>query len=285
MKHKIEKYRIKGLAARLAEKTESKAAPSSQTQAATAAHDMVEKSAKDSSESDDQSSATVSKEGLTARQLRMARRTAQKHGVAFKTDQEAVEKLRAQGIDPFERGNVLDMHAKRNPAGKKGKNQLPQKIALSKVPAIKGKEGEINPAAKRAAEIMALQRDMVRRRRRNILLLVFRLTAFIFLPTLLSGYYFTSLATPMYSTKSAFQIIKADSGIGGAGGLLSGTSFATTPDAIAVQSYLESKEAMLRLDEDVGFKAHFSAPDIDVLQRLPEGASNEKAYKLSLIHI
>lgn len=280
MKHKIEKYRIKGLAARLAEKTEAKEAPSSQTQAAAAAHDMVEKSAKDSSEPDDQSSAAVSKEGLTARQLRMARRTAQKHGVAFKTDQEAVEKLRAQGIDPFERGNVLDMHAKTNPAGKKGKNQLPQKIALSKVPAIKGKEGEINPAAKRAAEIMALQRDMVRRRRRNILLLVFRLTAFIFLPTLLSGYYFTSLATPMYSTKSAFQIIKADSGIGGAGGLLSGTSFATTPDAIAVQSYLESKEAMLRLDEDVGFKAHFSAPDIDVLQRLPEGASNEKAYKI-----
>ena len=45
MKHKIEKYRIKGLAARLAEKTEAKEAPSSQTQAAAAAHDIVEKSA------------------------------------------------------------------------------------------------------------------------------------------------------------------------------------------------------------------------------------------------
>ena len=111
-------------------------------------------------------------------------------------------------------------------------------------------------------------------------MLVLRLAAFIFLPTLMSGYYFSSLATPMYSSKSAFQIIKADSGLGGAGGLLSGTQFATTPDAIAVQSYLESKEAMLRLDRDAGFKAHFSEPSIDVLQRLPENASNESAYKI-----
>jgi len=74
--------------------------------------------------------------------------------------------------------------------------------------------------------------------------------------------------------------MKAASGAGAAGGLLSGTQFATTPDAIAVQSYLESKEAMLRLDRDVGFKAHFSDSFIDVLQRLPENASNETAYKI-----
>ena len=61
---------------------------------------------------------------------------------------------------------------------------------------------------------------------------------------------------------------------------MSGTQFATTPDAIAVQSYLESKEAMLRLDRDASFKAHFSEPFIDVLQRLPENASNESAYKI-----
>ncbi|MDA7551655.1 capsule biosynthesis protein [Rhodobacteraceae bacterium] len=185
-----------------------------------------------------------------------------------------------QGIDPFERGNVLDIQAKTDLPSQDRKKQLPQKIALSKVPAVLTKKSDPNPGVRRAAEIMALQKDMIRRRRRNILMLVLRLAAFIFLPTLMSGYYFSSLATPMYSSKSAFQIIKADSGLGGAGGLLSGTQFATTPDAIAVQSYLESKEAMLRLDRDASFKAHFSEPFIDVLQRLPESASNESAYKI-----
>ena len=37
---------------------------------------------------------------------------------------------------------------------------------------------------------------------------------------------------------------------------------------------------MLRLDRDASFKAHFSEPFIDVLQRLPENASNESAYKI-----
>ncbi|MDA8741092.1 capsule biosynthesis protein, partial [Rhodobacteraceae bacterium] len=147
-------------------------------------------------------------------------------------------------------------------------------------PAVLTKKSDPNPGVRRAAEIMALQKDMIRRRRRNILMLVLRLAAFIFLPTLMSGYYFSSLATPMYSTKSAFQIDKADSGIGGAGGLLSGTSFATTQNAITVQTFLESKEAMLRLDRDAGFKDHFGAQFIDVLQRLPENASNETAYKV-----
>ncbi|MBP06912.1 MAG: capsule biosynthesis protein, partial [Marinovum sp.] len=47
-----------------------------------------------------------------------------------------------------------------------------------------------------------------------------------------------------------------------------------------MQNYLLSKEAMLRLDNDVGFKAHFAQSWIDPLLRLDEDASNEKAYKL-----
>jgi len=37
---------------------------------------------------------------------------------------------------------------------------------------------------------------------------------------------------------------------------------------------------MLRLDDDVGFRAHFSQPDIDALQRLDPDATNEAAYKV-----
>ncbi|MGL4311053.1 MAG: capsule biosynthesis protein, partial [Paracoccaceae bacterium] len=58
------------------------------------------------------------------------------------------------------------------------------------------------------------------------------------------------------------------------------TQFATSQDSITVQSYLQSRDAMLRLDADHGFKAHFSQPQMDALQRLAPGASNEDAYKL-----
>ncbi len=37
---------------------------------------------------------------------------------------------------------------------------------------------------------------------------------------------------------------------------------------------------MLRLDSDLGFRAHFSQPHIDPIQRLDADASNEAAYKL-----
>ena len=281
MKHKIEKYRIKGLASRLAQQSETKGEQQSrpsQPKPKAAAEQVAANPPPVQTTAEGLE--TGRQEALTARQLRTARRTAQKHGISFQTDLEAVQKLRMNGIDPFERANVLDMPLKTSPAKTDDQVQLPQKIALSKVPVVAPHEGDVNPAAKRAAEIMALQKDMLRRRRRNIIMLVLRLTAFIFLPTLISGYYFASLATPMYSTKSAFQIIKADSGFSPSGGLFSGTSFATSQDAVAVQAYLESQDAMLRLDRDAGFKTHFSAPFIDVLQRLPEKASNERAYKI-----
>jgi capsular polysaccharide transport system permease protein len=86
----------------------------------------------------------------------------------------------------------------------------------------------------------------------------------------------------MYSTKSEFLILTADgssSGGGGLGGLLP-SQFATGQDSIATQSYLQSKDAMLRLDEDLGFRDHFSQPWIDPIQRLASDASNEDAYKL-----
>ena len=85
----------------------------------------------------------------------------------------------------------------------------------------------------------------------------------------------------MYATKSEFLILQADNAGGsGIGGLLSGTQFATNQDSIAVQSYLQSKDGMIRLDQDVGFKAHFVQPWIDPLQRLKPNPTNEDAYRI-----
>jgi len=89
------------------------------------------------------------------------------------------------------------------------------------------------------------------------------------------------VATPLYATKSEFQIQQAENpAMAGMGGLLSGTTFATSQDSIAVQGYLQSRDAMMRLDKDIGFRSHFSQPWIDPLQKLAAGATSEAAYKI-----
>ncbi|WP_323765990.1 capsule biosynthesis protein [Marinovum sp.] len=225
----------------------------------------------------------IRQEGLTGRQLRMARRMAQKHGLAVTSDFDAVRQLRQRGIDPFQRANMLELVVSAQedadlPA-KKGKVQLPQTVPApgKNLPATE----TANPMERRIREIGDIQRDIAKRRRRKSMLLLTRLAFFVGLPTLICGWYFYAVATPMYATKSEFLIIANDgAGSAGMGGLLSGTQFATNQDAIAVQSYLMSKDAMLRLDQDVGFRSHFTQDWIDPIQRLDADASNEAAYKL-----
>lgn len=224
----------------------------------------------------------IRKEGLTGRQLRMARRLAQKHGLSPTSDFDAVRLLRTKGIDPFQHANMLELVVPKNeaqPAGvptAPGTVQLPQTIPAGKttLPST-----ELSPAERRAREIREIQRDIGRRRRRRLGLLLGRLSFFVFAPTIVAGYYYYSVATPMYSSKSEFLVLKADSASGAVGGLFSGTQFATSQDSIAVQSYLESKEAMLRLDDEIGFATHFKQEWIDPIQRLNPEASNEEAYK------
>jgi len=256
----------------------------------TQAHEGQISSARETAAS--QSIDDIRKEGLTGRQLRMARRMAQKYGLAPTSDFDAVRLLRAKGVDPFQRANILELVAPGGgsggdgsaaktpkPEGGQPKVQLPQTVSMGQqnLPSTE----QLSPADRRAHEIQGIQRDIAKRRRRRLLLLLTRLAAFVFLPTLIAGYYFYAVATPMYSTKSEFLILTADGGgTGSPAGLFSGTAFATGQDSIATQSYLESKDAMLRLDQDVGFRDHFSQEWIDPIQRLAPDASNESAYKL-----
>lgn len=223
----------------------------------------------------------IRREGLTGRQLRLARRMAQKHNLNATSDFEAVRMLRERGIDPFARANLLELVVPQNKAQPAGTPQAPGAVQLPQtVPAAKANlpSAELSPAERRNREIQEIQRDIARRRRRKLSLLAARLAFFVLLPTLAAGYYFYSVATPMYSSKSEFLVLKADSAAGGVGGLLSGTQFATSQDSIAVQSYLMSKEAMLRLDREAGFKAHFTQEWLDPIQRLESNPTNEEAY-------
>jgi capsular polysaccharide transport system permease protein len=238
----------------------------------------------------------IAAEGLTGRQLRAARRLAQRHNIVAASDYESVYLLRKAGIDPFARTSVLDSIGATNPAAPEPEQpaaatapqgrsltalpgdsvKLPQKAQPIRLPST-----EDRAAINQAAEILRMQKEIARRRRRKLVLLAARLFVFVFLPTFVAGFYYFAVATPMYSTKSEFVIQQAEPpAAAGIGGLLSGTALATSQDSIAVQGYLQSRDAMLRLDKDHGFREHFRAASIDPLQRLDPDASLESAYKV-----
>ncbi len=240
----------------------------------------------------------IRREGLTGRQLRMARRVAQKHGLPATSDFDAVRLLREKGIDPFQRSNMLELVV---PQAGGAQHEGGPGNALAQLPGVAGGAGagrvqlpqtvptggntlpstEISPMERRSREISDIQKDISRRRRKKMGLLLVRLAFFVLIPSFIAGYYFYKIATPMYATDSQFLIIQNE-GSGGAspfGGLLP-TQFANSADSIATQAYLQSKDAMLRLDDDAGFKDHFKADEIDPIQRLADDATNEEAYKL-----
>lgn len=222
--------------------------------------------------------AAVRAEGLTARQLRMARRVALRNCIPVTSDEEAVVLLRRKGINPFrhELSEDLVVAADAPQSGDAKDARVPVPSGKVNLPST-----EVLGENERARAIIDMQRDIVRRRKRNFAMLMMRLAFFVFLPTVLAGWYYYVLATPLYGTKSEFLIQQAEAqGAAGLGSLFRGTQLATSQDAIAVQSYLQSRDAMVRLDQTLGFKAHFSQDIIDPLQRLAADASNEDAYKL-----
>jgi len=238
----------------------------------------------------------IRKEGLTGRQLRVALRLAGRHNLPAASDYDAVRLLREAGVDPFQRASMLEMvepmdgpqtadGAGGPPPPVTGRAltplpgdgvQLPQTIKPIQVPSTE-QRAEVN----HAAEILKMQQDIAKRRKKKLVLLAARMFVFVGIPTLLAAWYFTMIATPLFSTKSEFQIQQAaPPSAAGMGGLLSGTSFATSQDSIAVQGYLQSRDAMNRLDTDLGFRAHFKSYTMDPLQRLAPDATLEAAYRV-----
>ena len=249
----------------------------------------------------------IRREGLTGRQLRMARRLAQKHGMTPSSDFDAVRLLRERGIDPFDRANMIELVHARDasdslaPAAAAGQAQpqgqqtqpaqpgdAPRRAGLPQtVDPKRNLPGEHIPAGSGPAnlhDIERIQRDIIRRRRRKLALLGLRLTLFVFLPTMICGYYFAYLATPSYATKSEFIVQQAEV-TSGTGGLLGGTAMATSQDSILVQDYLTSRGALQRLDSEYGYREHFSDPSVDSLQRVMPDATNEALYKHYQKHV
>ena len=244
----------------------------------------------------------IKQENLTGRQLRMARRMAQKNGLAVTSDFDAVQQLRKRGVDPFQLAHIFDlvtpndnqtnvtigqMQAETDKMSAEQKNvQLPQTVrGRQSLPSIQVGT-DYNPADHRAGEIRRIQMDIAKRRRKNIISLIARLAMFVFLPTIAASYYFYVIATPMFGTHSQMVIKQAEgSRSGGLGSLFQGSGLATQTDSTTVQSYMTSLEAFIRLDMDHGFTEHFSDPGIDPVQRLAIGATRDDAYEVFLDHV
>jgi capsular polysaccharide transport system permease protein len=223
----------------------------------------------------------IRKENLTGRELRMARRLAQKHGLPATSDFDAVRLLRNAGLNPFQTNSVLEMVANDSPSraltltpGGDGV-QLPQTMKPAPLPSAQN-----NAENAHIAEVAKIQRDIVARRQRKSLLLMARLFVFVGLPTLLAGFYYYRIATPLYNSHTEFVIQQAESASTGLGSLIKGSAFATSQDSIAVQGYLQSQDAMERLDKDIGFRSHFDDPHIDPIQRIDADSSNTALYKV-----
>ncbi|MCC5966830.1 MAG: capsule biosynthesis protein [Natronohydrobacter sp.] len=236
---------------------------------------------------------SIRAEGLTARQLRMAMRVAQKHGLRPTSAHDAVLMLRERGIDPFARGKMLDLVATDDPEPSRALTTRPESAPAmreeSSDPVSVAKERMARLAADREKELRKVQRDIARRRRKRLLHLGARLLVFVTLPTFIATWYFYVIATPMYATESQFVIQQAD---GGAPGDLSsmlpsaaGMGLGGQNEAASVQSYLQSRAAMQRLNQEEGFKDHFIDERIDLLRRLPADATDEAAFRLFKRHV
>ena len=116
----------------------------------------------------------IRKEGLTGRQWRMARRTAQRHDLPAKSNFDAVRLLRQAGIDPFQRSNLLELAPKSDggpqPAkvktGQASRPQLPKRHGASNnLPALIPEE---DPALRRAREVERIQQSIIKRRQKKL---------------------------------------------------------------------------------------------------------------------
>ncbi len=226
-----------------------------------------------------------SKQGATGRELRRARRKARRLGLKPVDDHDAIRMLQERGIDHNADDSIMEMlpsdQPKKGAEPDEGIVQLPAETLNTEVATKQDNAGFLDEAT-RAFEIASIQKQLVKRRRRRLALLFVKLAFFVALPTFLVGNYYYNSASDMFETKSEFVIQKSESssGGGGLGGMLAGTGFAASQDSIAVQGYLTSREAMLRLSEEQGFIAHFQEDEIDDIQRLEADASDEQAYKL-----
>jgi capsular polysaccharide transport system permease protein len=220
----------------------------------------------------------IKQENLSGQQLRMARKLAVKHGLDASSDLDAVRLLRDADMDPFATAPMAETH---NTEARIGTiEDQDRHLPAPREGTAVGAPGTISES-QRSRAVMQIQRDLARRRKRKMAQMLARLFFFVMIPSIIAGYYFYMVATPMYSVKSEFMvqssenpIMPSTSSLFGGGGSIFGAE-----DSIGVQGYLTSPEAMIQLNNDHSFIGEFQSDKVDPIQRLDDDVSNEAAFK------
>jgi capsular polysaccharide transport system permease protein len=110
------------------------------------------------------------------------------------------------------------------------------------------------------------------------------MTVFIVAPVVAAFIWFSEYATPLFASEAEFVVQKSEGGqpqiggmMGAAAGLAGGGG---GQDAIMLQSFLTSRDALDMLEADHGFSRIFSDEKIDILKRLPPNAPREDVFDL-----
>ncbi|MEM6663867.1 MAG: hypothetical protein AAF666_17015 [Pseudomonadota bacterium] len=152
----------------------------------------------------------------------------------------------------------------------------------SALPALRPDIKPDTPAL-RAERVEAIRRDLVRRRRRKGVGMLFKLWLFVMVPTMLVGAFFWFEASDLYKSESTFVVRSAGGAGGGSGGgilgALMGGGGGSLSDPVAVQTFAQSRDVLTRLDADHAWIAHFQDPALDYFHRLQPDATFEDAFK------
>ncbi|MEM7190514.1 MAG: hypothetical protein AAF439_12955 [Pseudomonadota bacterium] len=158
----------------------------------------------------------------------------------------------------------------------------PKRGKGSALPALRPDIKPDTPAL-RAERVEAIRRDLVRRRRRKGMGMLFKLWLFVVMPTIAVAAFLWYEASDLYTSEASFVVRSAEGAGGGAGGgilgALMGGGSGSLSDPIAVQTYALSRDVLTRLDADHAWIAHFQDPSLDFFHRLPSGATFEDAFK------
>lgn len=128
---------------------------------------------------------------------------------------------------------------------------------------------------------MAESREVLRRRK--IRSIVFSLLVLL-VPTFVSAVYIYGFASDVYQVDTVFQVktsydAGSGGGKGGLGFLKGGSAMGRAMDeSFSVVRYIESRNALTRLQEDLDLRAAFTKDDIDSYSRLAPDADEETFY-------
>lgn len=101
---------------------------------------------------------------------------------------------------------------------------------------------------------------------------------FVVVPTLLAVIYYSFFATGMYLSEARFSVRGPEGGPGGSELmiLLGQNSGGVVADAYVIRDYIHSLDMLVKLDERLQLREHYSDRNADILSRLAQDASVEE---------